>query len=287
MGNRHPGGWRDCAAERPRRSDSCLVKATRPSRQQLGSVGPIGGTVQIAPNQRTSWFEARGNRRQFLRSSSAAGVGVAALAIAGCGDDDDTNGRAEPTQPGSLPQATPTAANQPKTGGTLIGAQPVDMNMSTGYPFVTLAENPFINAPPVETTIRYRNSLEPELVLADRFEFNRDRSGVVITLKPGLEFHNGAPVTADDLAFGTKLIQDPKAYGVTGSFQLTAFAKAITKINVVSKIEVEFTFDKPRVNMADFFAQLPVVHEASYDETKTGKAISGTGPYVFKQWTPG
>lgn len=27
MGNRHPGGWRDCAAERPRRSDSCLVKA--------------------------------------------------------------------------------------------------------------------------------------------------------------------------------------------------------------------------------------------------------------------
>lgn len=241
----------------------------------------------MAPNKRTTWFEARGNRRQFLRSSSAAGVGAAALAIAGCGDDDDTNGGAEPTQPGSTPQATSTPADQPKAGGTLIGAQTADLNMSTGYPFVGLAENPYINALPVETPIRYRDSLEPELVLADRFEFNSDRSGVVITLKPGLEFHNGAPVTADDLAFGIKLIQDPKAYGVTGSFQTTAFAKAISKINVVSKTEAEFTFDKPRVNMADFFSQLNVVHEASYDETKTGKAINGTGPYVFKQWTPG
>ncbi|MGE5596202.1 MAG: ABC transporter substrate-binding protein, partial [Hyphomicrobiales bacterium] len=232
----------------------------------------------------------RSTRRNFLRGASALGVGAAAVGLVGCGDDDDDDGGGNGGNGGPSGQTPGTAATStetPKTGGTLIGAQTADLNMSTGYPFVLLAENPFINALPVETPIRYRDSLEPELLLAERFEFNDDRSKVVITLKPGLEFHNGAPVTANDLAFGIRLIQDPKSFGVTGSFQTTAFAKAITDIKIVSDREAEFTFDKPRVNMADFFTQLNVVHEASYDDIKTGKAIAGTGPYIFEKWTPG
>lgn len=239
--------------------------------------------------KRTSWLQARNNRRQFIKTTSVAGVGAAAFGLVGCGDDDDEpDATTAPTQPGgSTPQATPTSTDAPQSGGVLRGAQTADLNMSTGYPFVGLAENPFINFLPVEPVIRYRDSLEPELNLAERFEFNDDRSGLVVTLKPGLEFHNGAPVTAEDFTLGIDLINDPAAFGITGSFQLTAFARAITEINIVSEREVEFTFDKPRVNMADFFAQLPVVHRASYDETKAGQAINGTGPFIFKNWTPG
>jgi len=201
----------------------------------------------------------------------------------GCGDDDDDSGE----EPGGNTSPTPVTTEKPKTGGILRGAQTADLNMSTGYPFVSLAENPYINALPVETVVRYTDSLEPELVLAERFEFNADRSGVVITLKPGLTFHNGAPVTAADVAFGIELIKSPKTYDITGSFQLAAFANAVKEIKIVSDREVQFTFDKPRVNMADFFVQLPVVHKASYADTKAGKAINGTGPFIFKQWTPG
>ncbi len=225
-------------------------------------------------------------RRAFLRGASVVGTGAVAVGLVGCGDDD--SGGATSTVPsGTTAGASPSATEKPKSGGTLRGAQTADLNMSTGYPFVGLAENPYINALPVETPIRYRGNLEPELLLADRFEFNSDRSGLVITLKPGLEFHNGAPVTADDLVFGIRLIQDPKSYGVTGSFQTTAFAKAITDIKINSKTEAQFTFDKPRVNMADFFTQLNVIHAASYDDIKSGKAIPGTGPFMFKTWTPG
>ncbi|MGE0598024.1 MAG: ABC transporter substrate-binding protein [Dehalococcoidia bacterium] len=241
----------------------------------------------MSQDSRTNWFNTRRNRRTFVGGASATGLGLAALGLVGCGDDDDDNGGNETPSGNGTPAASPTSADKPKTGGTLKGAQTADLNMSTGYPFVGLAENPYINMIPVESVIQYRDTLEPELLLAERFEFNNDRSGVVVTLKPGLEFHNGAPVTADDFVFGIKLIQDPKSFGITGSFQTAAFAKAITKINVVSKTEVEMTFDQPRVNMADFFTQLKVVQQATYEDTKNGKAINGTGPYIFKQWTPG
>lgn len=234
-------------------------------------------------NSRELWRMPRASRRAFLRGASAFGVGAAAVGLVGCGDDDDD----DEGNSGRTPGTDATPSETPKTGGTLRGAQTSDLNMSTGYPFVGLAENPYINALPVETAVRYRDSLEPELVLADRFEFNDDRSKLVVTLKPGLEFHNGAPVKATDLTFGIRLIQNPKAFGVTGSFQTSAFANAITDMKIASDTEVEFTFDKPRVNMADFFTQLNVVHEASYDDVKTGKAIAGTGPFIFEKWTPG
>lgn len=234
------------------------------------------------------------DRRTFLRGASVAGLGLTAAGIVGCGDDDDDNnngngGATGTATPGNGTGASPTSGSteQPKTGGVLRSAQTADLNMATGYPFVVLAENPFINTLPIETLIRYEGNLEPKPFLAERFEFNDDFSGLVVTLKPGLEFHNGAPVTAEDVVFGIELIQDPSAFGITGSFQLAAFAKAVAESKIVSDREIEFTFDKPRVNIADFFAQLPVVHKASYDDTKAGKAINGTGAFVFKQWTPG
>ena len=221
------------------------------------------------------------NRRGFLRGATAAGVGFAAVGLVGCGDDAETG---ETPARGASPAASSAV---PKQGGVLRGAQTADLNMSTGYPFVSLAENPFINALPVEPIIQYTDSLKPTLNLADRFEFNSDRTGLTVTLKPGLQFHNGAPVTAEDLVFGINLIQKPDAFGIKGSFQLAAFAKAVKESKIVSPTEVQFTFGKPSVNMADFFAQLPVVHKASYEDTKAGKAINGTGAFIFKKWTPG
>lgn len=233
---------------------------------------------------RPNWFNTRRSRRNFVGAASAASLGVAALGLVGCGDDD---GSKDGNATGNTPGASPSTADKPKSGGTLRGAQTADFNMSTGYPFVALAENPYLQWLPVEGVIRYTDSLEPELLLAEKFEFNNDRSALTVKLKPDLVFHNGAPVTSDDLAFGIKLIKSPKTYGITGSFQTAAFANAITDIKILSKTEAQFTFDKPRVNMADFFTQLMVVHEASYDDVKTGKAVAGTGPFVFKNWTPG
>ncbi len=239
----------------------------------------------------SSWeiFKGRLTRRRLLAGATAATAGLASVALVGCGDDDDDDSNG-----GTTPGATSTAENgngqsggEPKKGGTFTIASVTDFNMATGYPFVFAAENPALNYLPVESVVRYRDSLEPELVLAERYEFNDDMSGLVVTLKPDLEFHNGAPVTADDLLFGLQLIQNPADYGVTGALQLATFGRLVTEANKLSDREVEFKFDRPRPNMGDFFAQLNVIHAASFEDIKAGRAVNGTGPYKFVSWTPG
>jgi peptide/nickel transport system substrate-binding protein len=125
------------------------------------------------------------------------------------------------------------------------------------------------------------------MILAERYEFNSDLTGATIQLKPGLEFHNGAPVTASDYVFGLELLNDPESFGVTGSFQLKKFSDSITDFKIVDDLTIDFTFDKPRPNMTDFFAQLMVTHRDSYADVIGGKGIVGTGPFTWDEYSPG
>jgi len=240
------------------------------------------------PERRWNFLQGTFSRRRLLAGTTAATAGLASLALVGCGDDDDdSNGGTTPGASSTTATGTSESGGEPRKGGTLTIASVTDFNMATGYPFVFAAENPALNYLPVESVVRYRDSLEPELVLAERYEFNDDMTGLVITLKPDLEFHNGAPVTADDLLFGLQVIKSPADYGITGALQLATFGRLVTEANKLSDREVEFKFDRPRPNMGDFFAQLNVIHAASFEDIKAGRAVNGTGPYKFVSWTPG
>src|SRR5581483_5587992 len=62
--------------------------------------------------------------------------------------------------------------------------------------------------------------------------------------------------------------------------------KMITTMQKLDDRTVQFTFDQPRVNITDFFAQLAITKQATYDKLKAGQDVEGTGPYAFKSWTP-
>jgi len=230
-------------------------------------------------------------RRKLLRGLGLGAAGFGAAALIGCSSDDgdEGDGGQTPVPDGPRDGASPTSTPQSDIdrGGVLRAGQLSDINMSTGYPFVSLAENPYLNQLPVEAVIKYGDSLEPEMVLAERYEMRDDLTGVSITLKPGLEFHNGASVTARDVAFGIELLKDPAAQGVSGSFQLQNFTNFITTWDIVDERTLNVTFDGPRGFMTDLFAQLMVVHRDSYEDTIAGRGVQGTGPYKFNQWSPG
>jgi peptide/nickel transport system substrate-binding protein len=139
----------------------------------------------------------------------------------------------------------------------------------------------------VESLIRYRHSLEPENVLAESYEYNADKTKLKVALKPDLVFHNGAPVTPEDVFFGLDLIMKPADFGVTGSFQLATLAKTVIDKKKIDARTMEFTFDKARPNENDLFAQLMVTQKSSYDQLKLGKDAQGTGPYKFVSWATG
>src|SRR6202022_2456999 len=89
-----------------------------------------------------------------------------------------------------------------------------------------------------EQLVRYRRSLEPELVLVDTFEYNPDHTKLVTRLKPNISFHNGAPVTTDDVFFCVDLPANPDKYGGVVSI-LAPFAKRITSMRALDSRTME------------------------------------------------
>ena len=227
------------------------------------------------------WWPESPNRRDFLRGATVAGVGIAAVGLVGCGGDDKNTGGAAGT---SSPAAQ--APEVPTKGGTLTLGKISDINFSSGYPFYAAAENGYLQDILVESLVRYGKSLDPELWLLERFEYNTDRSKLTATIKQGVTFHNGAVLTPDDVFFGVQLMQNPAKYNVTGTIQLAPFAKFITAMKKVDERTMEFTFDKPRPNMNDFFAQMRITQASSYTKLQKGEDVQGTGPYAFKSWRP-
>ncbi len=264
----------------------------------------------------TSLKDRRISRRALLAGSGAAAAGLGAAALVGCGDDDDDEAPAPAaTQAATEAAATEAAATEaaateaaateaaateaaateaaateapqeggPQTGGTLRGSAPTFI-WNTGFPFSFTWENePYFSV--LEPLVRYRDSLEPHLVLAERFEYNDDRSKLTVTLKPDLEFHDGSPVTTQDVFHGIEVMLDPEPWGITGVFQISSFARTLTRWEAVDSRTMEFEFDMPRPNMTDFFAQLLVTKADTYRELQEGQNVQGTGPFAFEQWTP-
>lgn len=220
----------------------------------------------------------QGDRRRFLGltgSVAAAGL-VLSTSCFGGGSDEST--------PTSTAAASETAAAT-RRGGTLRMGQSGDLSLSAGHPFALVSQNRILFYAVSETLVGYGASLTPVPVLAERFEVSADFRRVSATLKAGVQFHNGAPVTTDDVAFSVQTLQNPASAGLPGAlqFELTPVARSIADIRVVDARTIEFTFDSPRTNAADFFTQLPIAQRTSFKEIAQGNVV-GSGPFQLKQW---
>lgn len=229
------------------------------------------------------------SRRAFLAGSAALTAGAASLVAVGCGGDDGDDQTPGATTPAgtATPKPEPTK-EQPRTGGSLRINQTADIVLNAGYPFVVAPQNRLLPWLVSEGLVRYRSDVsKPELVLADRFEYNADRTKLVVSIKPGATFHNGAPVTPEDVFFGIDFHLDPKKFGVTTAGVTSGLAKAIVDRKKLDGRTMEFSFDRTRYDMTGFFVGLNITEAASFPRLLTGESVQGTGPYMFKRWTPG
>jgi len=251
------------------------------------------------------------SRRQMLAGSGTLlGVAVTAATL-GCGDDDD---EAEPAQadatqadatqadatqadatqadatqaeateaPTSTPAATATTTG-PRTGGVLRYAVQGDLNLTNGAPFTRQQGTPLLV---FESLIRYEDSPSPTLVLADQYEVSDDFTEVTIRLKSNAVFHDGSPVTPEDVFFGVDAILNPEKYNFGSSGQLRSHAAALESMTAIDERTMVFTLNGPRTNVNDFFAQFPVTKKSTYAQLQTGDQVLGTGPYMLDSWSPG
>lgn len=118
-----------------------------------------------------------------------------------------------------------------------------------------------------------------------------DGKSVTWKLKPGVKFHDGKPLTADDLVFNWQYAKDPATAAVSvGSYKDVIVEK-------INDLAVKVTFEKPNPFWATAFvgAYGCIIPKHLFEAYSGGKsrdapanlAPVGTGPYKFAEFKPG
>lgn len=121
---------------------------------------------------------------------------------------------------------------------------------------------------------------------------SRDLMSITWRLKPGLEWSDGAPVTAKDVVFTANYCMDPKG----GCAQFGGF-KGINKVEALDDLTVKITFSEPTpVPYGPFVsANSPIIQAKQFADCLGAKAPTctdanfnpiGTGPFVVTSFKP-
>jgi peptide/nickel transport system substrate-binding protein len=120
---------------------------------------------------------------------------------------------------------------------------------------------------------------------------SRDGLSVTWKLKPNVRWHDGKPITADDLVFNWEYASDPATAAVT----IATYNKV--KVEKVDQLTVRVRFAQPTAYWADAFVGYrgmiipkhlfePYKGDKSRDAPANLKPV-GTGPYKFVSFNPG
>jgi peptide/nickel transport system substrate-binding protein len=223
----------------------------------------------------------RGGRRL------AALFAVTVLLAAACGDDDDATDvdDAAPDDADEAAECTEDLIGGSVTMGTfseLAGMDPV-VSRGTGVAGGIEAIAFY------DTLVRY-DADNDEYVphLAESLEPNEDYDEWTLTLRDGVTFGNGDPLTAEAVQDSFARHQDP-------ALQSTQFLQAIsvTDMEVVDELTLVFTLDGPWPRFPYMLANLggmitnPAVVEERGDDFNTNPEGAGAGPYEVERYAPG
>ncbi len=192
-------------------------------------------------------------RREFSLSAAAAGLAAAGL------------GRPAFAQPsGTLRVALGTTLSQLDPARTTIGDE---------YVYVHLVFNGLSRIDPDMT-------VKPDL--AESWTASDDLRVWTFRLRPGVKFHHGRTLDAEDVVATVKRILDP-ATGSRGRSNLTM----VEEVSAVDPMTVRFRLGIAYAGFADIFADrnMRIVPKDRIETLST--APVGTGPFVFKSWSPG
>ncbi len=209
-------------------------------------------------------------RLQLLRRAGAVGVGLSLPGILlACGGDDD-----EATGTGTTDAATSDAEIEQLTWAIPAAIRGLDIARS----FDTSSSTAISLA--LETLVTYTNDLQLVEELAESWEAS-DPVTYVYTIRDGVTFWDGTPLTADDVAFSMARHMDPD----TGS-QIGSYFGSVKSIEATgpNEVTVKLKAADPFWQYVPTFVQISSQQfiEAQGNAFGTPGAdvtVLGTGPY--------
>ena len=219
------------------------------------------------------------SRRDFIRRATVVGISVPVLGsiLEACGSSSSSSSSSSSTStgaassPAGAPGATirvgittPAAAINPVTVADQGG---LDMLAQTGE-YLVLSDQTL--------------TLKP--VLATSWTPNSSASAWTFKIRQGVKFHDGSPLTADDVVYSMKLYAGP------GSAALSAFA-GVLKPDGVVKVDdatVTFNLEAPNGNFPYLVSSdnyNTIIIPNNYAPTQWQSSFVGTGPFVMSSYT--
>ncbi|MDA8063502.1 MAG: ABC transporter substrate-binding protein [Actinomycetota bacterium] len=220
-------------------------------------------------------------RRDFLRQAvgGAAVIGAGGM-LAACGSTGAT--AASTSGRSSAPAASSSSAStKPKRGGTITLAATGGGSSDTLDGDACVNTLDFARAPQLYDTLMETtadNVIYPHL--AEEVTSNADATVWTIRLRKGIEFHDGKPLTIDDVLFTFQRILTNK---------LSAAASlANLELKSAKKLDA-YTVQIP-LTQANALLPWDLIGNGEISIVPVGynpKKPVGTGPFVYKSFTPG
>mgnify|MGYP002622006891 CR=1 FL=1 len=136
-----------------------------------------------------------------------------------------------------------------------------------------------------DTLIKFDDDGVAVPVLAESWEVSDDQTQTTLTIRDGVTFHDGNPLTAADVAYSIDIRANPELIAKYGSWALFGDAmygsvEATDDSTVVVTTTSAFRF-------IDALRRVMIVPEGSADNPDFGQAPIGSGPYSFVSFDPG
>lgn len=212
-------------------------------------------------------------RRRNGRFTAVAGATVAALALAACSG---AASAPEPTDTGSAAEVDPNAVIEAGISYSLGGS--FDPAFASGA--VTVAANWHLFEGLVDLDPVTR---EPYAALAADMPTEVDETTFEIDLREGATFHNGDPVTVDDVVYSYERVLDPESASL-----FTPMVDFIDTVEAVDEDTVRITTDFPFSLVNERLGIVKIVPQSVVEADAEGFGANpiGSGPYSLVSATP-
>jgi len=201
-------------------------------------------------------------RRTVGRRRLAATVLALSVAVAGCGRD---------------------RAGAAAGGGSVVVGMRADFGAFNPIVNTDIYTDELIKYALFTPLIQYDAELRPQPYLAESWELEGD-TAIVFRLRRDVRWHDGVPVTAEDVEFTFDLAKDP----TTASLLASAYLSQVESAMVVDSFTIRFDFVRPHAQAIEDFWWAPVpkhlLEGIPADQLRTAPfnlSPVGSGPYRF------
>jgi peptide/nickel transport system substrate-binding protein len=225
------------------------------------------------------------SRREFVRRGSVIGMSLPLVGFlaSACGTGSKSGGGG-----GGSDTAVKAGGEQVqvRAGGTLkVGMSP---GPSTEIDPIKVADEGGLGimSQSGEFLVFSDNKLKLQPRLAESWKPNGDGSVWTFKIRQGVKFHDGTPMTAEDVAASINALSDPK----NGSNALSTFDGVLSKgsAKATDANTVEFQLDAPNGNFPYLVSSdnyNAIIVPKSFNG-KWEKTFPGTGPWKLERYTP-